>query len=276
MKIVQFCKYASVRTTLCAKIDMLNTRYSTFIELRAQTLDYMVTKAEGKSIMNEVGNTAQKCLDRIRTIGKRMIIIKKIEDHIMNKFNRLNDIDELDDRTVDDTDILSDMLITYIQARNDIKYYNKILKRKRSKLIRQINMPEYISENVIRLAIISECEDLINCRTADKGDLVCKSGKIECKCFTSDGPISFGPKESWTHLFIMDARNIEINEPCKIYRINLKNTDKKWKNIWVSETKTYQNQCDRGIRPRIGWDFLRPQIEEHLELIFYGHITELI
>ena len=61
---------------------------------------------------------------------------------------------------------------------------------------RNPNFPEDISETMIMH--ILQSKDPTCTRDTKSGDLWSKSEKkIECKCFTSNGPISFGPNSKW-------------------------------------------------------------------------------
>lgn len=69
--------------------------------------------------------------------------------------------------------------------------------------IRKPNFPEDISENIIKNFIGESCN-----WDTKVGDLFCQNdGKIEVKCFSSDGPISFGANEKWDLLYILDSKD---------------------------------------------------------------------
>ena len=108
------------------------------------------------------------------------------------------------------------------------------------------------------------------------GDLFSeKEGKQECKCFTSGGPISFTPSSNWDVLYCLDARQW-TNDNFILYKIKLSKNSEEWKNIKVSRKQTFDNQAKQGRRPRITWDALFPQIEEHCEKVFEGNIFDLV
>jgi hypothetical protein len=140
--------------------------------------------------------------------------------------------------------------------------------------IRLPNIPEDISENLIKF-IIHKLGDKTSDWSCSKGDLFSKvEGIQECKCFTSDGPLSFSPKTDWNAIYFLDARRWLSNQ-FKLYKISLKKSDPKWLNIQVSKTQTFEDQMKQGRRPRIGWNNLVPQIEEDTELVFEGTFEDI-
>ena len=141
--------------------------------------------------------------------------------------------------------------------------------------IRYPNFPEHISENIIKYAIQKEGDDTViwNCKS---GDLLSRvRGKLECKCFTSDGPISFTPSSDWDEIYFLDARNW-LQDRFIVYRVILKYSSDEWKSISVSKTQTFRDQCKQGRRPRITWESLYPQISMHVQSIFNGTLNELV
>lgn len=133
--------------------------------------------------------------------------------------------------------------------------------------IRYPAIPEYISENIIKFAIQLEGDKTVhwNCKN---GDLLSKvRGKLECKCFTSDGPISFTPSSEWDEIYFLDARNW-LNDRYIVYRVELKYVSDEWKNIKVNKTQTFDDQRKQGRRPRINWNSLYLQISPYCKKIF--------
>lgn len=146
--------------------------------------------------------------------------------------------------------------------------------------MRQNGLCEIISENAIKFFIKNHLNE--ECYNASTGDLCIKKNekitKVECKCFTSDGPISFGPQESWDKLFFLDARKW-LNNQFKIIEINISNSNKKWTEIVFNKVKneTFKTQIDAGRRPRMNWNQLSSLIpkENKIEL-FNGSFEEMI
>lgn len=152
--------------------------------------------------------------------------------------------------------------------------------------IRSVRMPimdEDISENIIKFIINYKLGDP-SCKwtkgIAKKGDKIsgdlisATTGAIECKCFTSDGPISFGPTEKWNEIYFLDARETMENR-FKIYRVPLANSSDTWKSLNISKTQTFEDQCKQARRPRIIWESLYPQIETHASLVFEGSAEDI-
>lgn len=138
--------------------------------------------------------------------------------------------------------------------------------------IRRPNFPEDISENIVKL--------YLNCKKVSPGDLFSdKYGKIEVKCFSSSGPISFGPKENWDTLIILDATQF-YND---VYTLHIINTSSKNFNIKINKKETYQDQVLQKRRPRLSWQNLYKQIDCHTKIFnilddnfsTIGNVTEL-
>ena len=87
----------------------------------------------------------------------------------------------------------------YVQNRIQVRDTHKVH-------FRLPSIPEDISENMIKFIIRYHVGDH-TCISRPIGDLYSTiEGKQECKTITSDGPISFGPQESWQVLYVFDAR----------------------------------------------------------------------
>ena len=135
-------------------------------------------------------------------------------------------------------------------------------------------IPEDISENIIKFAIHRHGDT--TSRWDCKGDLLSsKVGKQECKCFTSDGPLSFTPSSEWDEIYFMDARNW-LDHHFIIWKCTLRRSSDEWKQIRVSKTQTFEDQCLQGRRPRLSWDSLYPQIQAYCEKIAEGMLEDMI
>lgn len=162
------------------------------------------------------------------------------------------------------------------QYSNHLQY--ALLRKKAKERIRSIRLPivpEDISENAIRFAIHThekESDVSWDC----SGDLYSpKLGKIECKCFTSDGPISFTPSSSWNILYFLDARQW-IDDRYRLYRVDLDMKSEEWRRIMVNKTETFEIHANQGRRPRIGWESLQKQIVPSCKLIYEGGFEQLV
>ena len=88
------------------------------------------------------------------------------------------------------------------------------------------------------------------------------------------GPSSYGPTENWDEIYFVDA--VENNDKIyTIYQVKLSSTSEKWKNITVSKTQTFADQCLLGRRPRLTFKELRSQLGEDCKLFFRGHLSEM-
>ena len=135
-------------------------------------------------------------------------------------------------------------------------------------------IPEDISENIIKFAIHRHGDT--TSRWDCKGDLLsAKVGKQECKCFTSDGPLSFTPSSEWDEIYFMDARNW-LDHHFIIWKCTLRRTSDEWKQIRMSKSQTSHDQCVQGRRPHITWKALYPQIQAYCEKIAEGTLEDII
>jgi hypothetical protein len=176
-----------------------------------------------------------------------------------------------------------DILCEQFQIHKEYVVKRKLLKLTSGMEIRMPNMPEDISENIVKFIIHNHLGDTTSKWTKginDKkkklpGDLISqKEGTQEVKCFTSDGPPSFGPRENWDVIYFLDAR-AWIEERFVLWRVPLSNTSTEWKNIKMNKQETHEEQSSQGRRPRITWEGLRPQLGDHLEKIFDGTFNEI-
>lgn len=159
-----------------------------------------------------------------------------------------------------------------------------VLKRKEIKArtgldIRLANMPEDISENISKFIIRFHVGDVTSQWTkaikGKAGDLTsCVEKTQEVKCFTSDGPPSFGPNEKWDVIYFLDARKW-LEDRFVLWRVPLSNASAEWKAIKMSKTQTAEDQNEQGRRPRITWDSLYPQIKDYTTKIFEGSFEDI-
>ena len=93
--------------------------------------------------------------------------------------------------------------------------------------IRLPSIPEDISKNMIKF-ILHKVHDKTS-RWDCKGDLQSRQeGKQECKCFTSDGLLSFTPSSDWDVIYFLDARQW-LSNVFVLYKIQLKRSSEDWK-----------------------------------------------
>ena len=136
-------------------------------------------------------------------------------------------------------------------------------------------IPEDISENIVKFIIHNKLHDNTSKWNCKNGDLYSeKEGIQECKCFTSDGPLSFTPLSEWNVIYFLDAREW-LNNKFILYRIPLQRTSLEWKNIKVSKKQTFEDQTKQGRRPRLTWNLLYPQIKSYCEKIYDGSLEDI-
>ena len=153
---------------------------------------------------------------------------------------------------------------------DQLSHVNSILKFKYK--LRLPQFPEYISENMIS-HILHKQGIITDWVKKKRGDLVTSSKEqIECKCFSSTGPISFSPTAKWSQLYILDAQEWRNNFFC-LYLIDC--DDVEFKNsVMVNEDEFMIDQCADIRRPRITWEKLSPQIE--YQIVVKGTFEDLI
>lgn len=136
-------------------------------------------------------------------------------------------------------------------------------------------IPEDISENIVKFILHNKLNDTTSRWDCKNGDLESeKEGKQECKCFISDGPLSFTPSSDWDVIYFLDARNW-LNDKFILYRVSLKRTSSEWKNIKISKTQTFEDQTKQGRRPRIIWNYLQPQISSYCNKVYDGTFDDI-
>jgi hypothetical protein len=141
--------------------------------------------------------------------------------------------------------------------------------------VRQCALPEDISENIVKEIIHSKVGDTTSRWDCKQGDLHSQQeGKQECKCFTSDGPLSFTPSSHWDVLYFLDARHWLSNR-FVLHRVILKRTSPEWKEIKISKTETFEDQTKQRRRPRISWETLYPQIQAHCTMVYDGTFEDI-
>lgn len=157
-----------------------------------------------------------------------------------------------DDRYTED--ILKERFTIHLQYHNKMKETSI----KCGMNFRNSGIPEDISENIIKF-IIRKYENDKTCKWNRVKDLLSIKGILECKCFTSEGPISFSPTSEWDSIYFLDGRNW-CNKIFKLYKFPYKTTSEQWKKIKVSKKDTFEKQSKQCRRPRIGWTNLYEQI----------------
>ncbi len=148
-------------------------------------------------------------------------------------------------------------------------------------------IPEDITENMVKHILHNlsgEFQDKTSMWTKSfkskqkiTGDLVSKKENVqECKCFSSDGPISFGPTENWDVIYFLDAREW-LEDKFVLWRVPLSNTAPEWKSTVLNKSKneSFESQSAQGRRPRINWDALYPQIAKHATKVFDGSFIDI-
>lgn len=137
-------------------------------------------------------------------------------------------------------------------------------------------IPEDISENIVKFVIHNRLGDTTSRWNCDKGDLVSeKEGVQECKCFTSDGPLSFTPTSNWDVIYFLDARKW-LENSFTLFRVPLRRDSEIWKGLKVKKDATFADQTAQGRRPRGAWEaVLFPQLGVNAQKVFEGSFEDV-
>lgn len=131
--------------------------------------------------------------------------------------------------------------------------------------IRNENPPEDITENIVKFILKNKCGDT-SCVWAKSvgrpGDLYSNIEHIqEVKAFTSDGPCSFGPKKVFNVIYFLDLREW-LEDKFVLWRVTLSNESTEWKKLKMNSTQTFEDHCNLGRRPHIGFDKIYEQLKD--------------
>jgi hypothetical protein len=151
------------------------------------------------------------------------------------------------------------------------KKYTEVLKVFNS---RRPNFPESVSEELIRTILVKRGDSSV--RKYKGTDLMSDiEGKQECKCFTnSKSPLSFGPTQTWSVLYILDATLLS-QDKFKLYRIGMDSDS--FGKTKVSNTQTYLEQCLQNRRPKLSWNSIYKQVpKKKISLIFDGVFDDIV
>jgi len=145
--------------------------------------------------------------------------------------------------------------------------------------IRLDNIPSDISENIVKFILFNKTADksIVYCRSVGlPGDLnsLC-DGIIECKCFTSDGPSSFGPKKVFNVIYFLDMR-MWLSDKFILWKVNLSDKSPEWKSIKMNSEQTNEEQCDQNRRPHISWENIKSQLPaDKVSKVFEGSFDDI-
>lgn len=156
---------------------------------------------------------------------------------------------------------------------------NKLQKccKEYNKKSRNLIIPECLTETIAQLAL---CLNNIYCYKSDIGDLECiiagQKKCVEVKSCSSDGPISFGPKQNNKNILVLvDARDYKKYN-FKVYLIT--ELSDLLNNLKINKNETFKNQADNGRRPRINptifLEYAKKYPDNYKE-IFNGNISGL-
>jgi hypothetical protein len=156
-----------------------------------------------------------------------------------------------------------------------INYYKSFDALSGYKKIRRPNFPEHISEYIVQ-SYLNKFNGKYNCHRAETGDLLKSNGnKIEVKCINSDGPISFGPNEKWSELYIVDVHQLFTGNENTIKIFFIPKTNYEIHALRISRSETFGQQCEQKRRPRCHITLLHEFFKEDMRLIYNHKIDYL-
>jgi hypothetical protein len=130
-------------------------------------------------------------------------------------------------------------------------------------LIRLANIPEDLTENIVKFIIRNKLGDssCVWCKGVGRsGDLHSDVEEFqEVKSFTSDGPCSFGPKKKFTVLYFLDLRKW-LEDEISLFKVGLNNDSPIWKALKMNKAETFEMMAEDGKRPHIPWESIRSQM----------------
>lgn len=205
----------------------------------------------------------------------RRQIIKSDETFKYELINNNTQINKIDEKLQDG--MTSSLLKKLINNHKDThKFYKEINKNLKLKKCRNNNFPSHISENIVKFAIIHKTNEIPNW-DVKPGDLNLNKKTLEVKAFSSDGPMSFGPKEKWDELYFIDCKKF-MDDKYIIYKIPLSNKDSLWKDIKFNKNDTFYNIAEKGKRPRKNPNDLIRSLKEinKIEIFWEGNIYDIL
>lgn len=156
---------------------------------------------------------------------------------------------------------------------NNVRISNPIIR------VRRNGFPDIVSEHLVLYALLGNNINNYEYTWNTAGDLKKTKDdeikKIEIKCTSSSGPLSFGPTQHWDDLYICDASDF-TNDRIKIYYIKC-NKDT-FQNIKVNKKQKFKDQCLQKRRPRISLDGILAQLNEEndYDTVYDGSILDLL
>lgn len=143
------------------------------------------------------------------------------------------------------------------------------------------NFPEPVSEQMVCFLLQRLRGWDVRWDPAMPGDLQWQDSRLEVKCVSSAGPITFGPHEEWEKLYILEhmiLRERTRGRPHKTrvccWEIDARHDDALWNVVKVSKHCSFSQQRDQGKRPHITLERLKEQVPMHK--VFEGTPREAI
>lgn len=139
-------------------------------------------------------------------------------------------------------------------------------------LIRRPAFPEIVSEHLVIFILQSVGYKNIKWNVS-KNDIQVDNKNVEVKCSSSTAPLSFGPTQNWTQLYIIDASDFLIDKiTCYEFLVSYQ----EFQMIKVNEVETFLDQCIQKRRPRLPLQKILKQLSGKYEIIYEGSINELL
>lgn len=125
------------------------------------------------------------------------------------------------------------------------------------KNIRRPVFPECISEH-LGYTVLKRLNNYI-ILDVKSGDMLLDGKRVEIKCSSSSGPLSFGPTQDWSRLYCIDASK---------FMTNASKTD------FNTTIETYETLCKDGRRPRMSLQYILQKFS--YAVLYNGSIINLL
>jgi hypothetical protein len=243
--------------------------YCVFNDIELDTQDIIIHINNDKSD-NYINNLKIDHSKKLKIIDDNKLITISPRNCVNNDSN----IDHITDSSRElRSELTKNDVINLFKAHVDYCKIKINIYTKLSKKHRLPNFPEDVSENIVKF-IIKKIYNYCPSWDTKSGDLCYDGKQLEVKCFSSYGPSSFGPTEKWNELYFLDGTDF-LNSKFKCFKINLANDDKNWKEIKINSTETFEDQCKQKRRPRIGFNQIKKQLKDDVELIYSGSFDDI-
>lgn len=167
----------------------------------------------------------------------------------------------------DETRILIEYYENYLKS---CELSTQLCRLYQHKSVRRPVFPEVLSENIVYRLLKMSSNVIWDTPT---GDLMIDGKRVEVKCSTSTGPISFGPRQEWDRLYLVNAHDFMLDQ-CIVYEINASKSD--FNSIQINKSETFGDQCLSCRRPRMTMTDILRHFESVARVIYDGSLRDVL